>query len=403
MEPLEALPPPLRYIEIPPGFSVTQLAASGPCLLRAVVPSSAVPRAPTSPQAEFGKSVHTLMQLAATGRLGKRGVPLDVGEAFEHLLSESASRLALDGDIRRYPDLRIAFTKREWEKRRHSAINRARELVSGQDTALRVDDGRSQEPLSLARVLERNFRIAAEVPFESTRLRIRGRVDLVVLDSTGRVTISDFKSGSVIDARGEPNEQTVIQLRLYGLAVLDSASGSEVSLRVVSRDGETLVTFDAEAREATTEWLRQRTERLPEGRQLAAEELALPGLQCRRCPVRPVCPVYRNTVWELWKKTDAPFRLPLDTAGMVLSYEINGLGHGSVKMADLAGRVVKIHRLRPRSLFDSESGQMWFFDLASAEGKMQKTGWRHPRNFHEVAAVPTENTAWTLQIFQSPV
>src|SRR5260370_96832 len=69
MEPIERLPPPLGKIEVPLYFSVTRLATSGPCLLRAVAPPSNLPKVSSGPQAEFGRVAHTLTELAATGRL----------------------------------------------------------------------------------------------------------------------------------------------------------------------------------------------------------------------------------------------------------------------------------------------------------------------------------------------
>jgi hypothetical protein len=45
---------------------------------------------------------------------------------------------------------------------------------------------------------------------------------------------------------------------------------------------------------------------------------------------------------------------------------------------------------------------LWLFNLASIEAHMQATGWRHPRNFHEIAMIPTERTAWTVQLFDAP-
>src|SRR5713226_9784131 len=129
MEQIERLPRPLRKIGIPLHLSVTRLAASGPCLLRAVAPRSDLPRAPSGPQAEFGKVVHTLTDLAATGRLGTHSIPSDVEAAFEYLLAEAASRLASNDETRRYANLSVGFTRREWEKRRFLAITGAEELV----------------------------------------------------------------------------------------------------------------------------------------------------------------------------------------------------------------------------------------------------------------------------------
>jgi PD-(D/E)XK nuclease superfamily len=403
MEQIGRLPPPLREIEIPQQLSVTRLATSGTCLLRAVAPRFGLPRALSGPRAEFGKVVHALTQLAATERLGINGIPKDPEEAFEHLLAETASRLASNGETRPFANLSVGFTPREWEKRRFFAITRAKTLAKVQLPRSHVESSFPRgESLSLARVLERNIPIAAEIPFESTALRIRGRLDLIAVEPLGHVSITDFKSGNVTDADGVPGEETSLQLRLYGLAIRELAPGKEVSLHVVSRDGESLVPADDEVNEATSEWLRVRRERLPAGSQVQAEELAVVGPHCRRCDIRPVRPAYRSSAGMLWKRTDQATELPLDIAGTVLGSETDRDGYLSIKLTDLAERVVKVHRLNPRSGWESALTSrhiLWFFDLASIEARMQKTGWRQPRNFHEVAAMTTERTAWTLRLF----
>ena len=403
MEQVARLPGPLRKIEIPSHFSVTKLATSGPCLLRVVAPRSNLPKAASGPEAEFGRIAHALTELAATGRLGSNGIPGDPEEAFEYLLNETTARLASNEETRAYSHLNVGFTKREWEKRRFLAIAGARNVSKGQRACQRAESSIvSTEPLSLGRILERNVVTAAEIPFESLALRIRGRLDLVALDPPDKVQITDFKSGRVTDAHGMPSDAVSLQLRLYGLAVRELAPEKQVSLRVVSRDGELLISTDDKSNEETSKWLRMKTDRLPAGGWFEAEELAVVGPQCRFCAVRPVCPAYRRSVGTLWKRTDDPTQLPLDIAGTVLASEIDRDGYFSLKLKDLAERIVKVHRLNPRSGFESAltSGNLlWFFDLTSIETRMQKPGWRQPRNFHEVAALATERTAWTLRLF----
>jgi len=403
MEQVGHLPPPLKQIEIPQQLNVTRLATSGPCLLRAIAPRSDLPKTLSGPRAEFGNVVHSLTELAATGRLGVNGIPGDPHETFEYLLAEAASRLASRDETRPYANLSVGFTRREWEKRRFLAIAGATELVRRQRTGPRFEPSFPRvEPLSLAGILQRNVPTSAEVPFESTALRIRGRIDLVVLESPDRVIITDFKSGSVVNPGGLPNEQTCLQMRLYGLVVRAMAPKKQVVLRVVSRDGESLIPCDDESNEATSEWLRVRTAQLTAGEQLEAQDLAVVGDQCKHCDVRPVCPLYRSSVGALWKRTDDSIELPLDIAGTVLACETDKEGYLSTKLRDLADRVVKVHRLNPRNDFESVSISghvIWFFDLASIEAKRPKPGWRHPRNFHEVASMATERTAWTLRLF----
>jgi hypothetical protein len=133
---------------------------------------------------------------------------------------------------------------------------------------------------------------------------------------------------------------------------------------------------------------------------MTAAELGIVGPQCARCDVRPICPAYQDAVGQLWKRDDNSFELPLDTAGTVIDVREQGAGFSSIKIFDRGSRTVKIHRLSRERVRGVTAGQaVWLFDLASIEAKMKLTGWRHPRNFHEIAMLPTERTAWTMQLF----
>jgi hypothetical protein len=341
-----------------------------------------------------------LIDLAIAGQLGNHGIPANVGDAFDYLLGQAAARLSLDSETRRYADLSVAFSRREWEKRRFYAISDA-ENVKSQRRPARADLGGSRPATSsLAGVLKRGSR-AAEVPFESASLRIRGRLDFVSVRDN-EVTLSDFKSGRVIDPDGKVNDETSRQLRLYALAIRELAPEKKVTLRVVSRGGESVQCFDEEAKIETTQWLSKITDVLAVGARMTAEDLAIIGPQCARCDIRPICPVYLDALAELWKRGDTPFGLPLDTVGTVTDVREQGDGYFSVKIVDLAGRTVKIHRLSPEHRSSvSIDRKLLLFDLASIETKMPSTGWRHPRNFHEAAMLPTERTAWTMRVFDS--
>jgi RecB family exonuclease len=400
MESLEALPVPLGEIEIPTCLSVTKLVTAGPCLLRVVAPPGAVPPVPGSPRAEFGNLAHVLSDLAVKGGLGVDGVPADIPEAFEYLLEQVKTKLASSQETRRYADLRVGFTKREWERRRYFAVARAEQEAEkrGKTGAHRRHRSHGLRPLSLREVIERRLESAVEVPFVSTTLRIRGRIDLVDSEQFGGVMVSDFKSGVVTDVKGELNVETSLQLRLYGLAV-GELTQSRIALRVLGQNHEYSVPFDETERQSTARWLQEKTERLPPGNKYDAGALAVIGPRCVGCRLRPVCPAYRRFVGEAWKRPDNRFKLPLDIAGTV-----TGRGEDGefvwLKLRDLAGRTAKIHRLHPETAPPSLAGQqVWFFDLASIEARKVGCGWRHPWNFHQVAATPTDRTAWTLRVF----
>lgn len=177
-----------------------------------------------------------------------------------------------------------------------------------------------------------------------------------------------------------------------------------VALRVFSRGVETVERFNEQTKIETSKWLEVISDGLPVGAQVSATDLASIGPQCAKCDIRPLCPAYRNAVCELWQRDDTPFELPLDTAGTVVEVREQGSGYFSVKMIDCAGRTVNIHRLSRERARDVTLGEpVWFFDLASIEARTPSPGWHHPRNFHEVAMLQTERTAWTLRVFSSGV
>lgn len=394
------LPTRLDSVEIPRYLSVTRLASGAPCLLYVVAPRTALPRSPRGPYAELGQVVHELIDLAIAGQLGNRGIPANVPDAFEYLLERATARLSIEPETRRFADLRVAFSKREWEKRRFYAISDA-ESVKSKNRQAPVDLEKSHTgSFSLERFLQVG-RKATEVPFESAALRIQGRLDFVSIGDN-EVTVSDFKSGKVIDLEGNVNDETSRQLRLYALAISELAPGKKVMLRVVSRGGEFVERFDEETRIETSKWLAGITDVLKVGVQMSATAIAVIGPQCARCDIRPICPAYLDAMGELWKQDDIPFTLPLDTAGTVMDVREQGDEYSSIKIVDRGGRVVKIHRLsRDRARGVETDQALWIFDLASIEAKMQATGWRHPRNFHEIAMLSTERTAWTIRAFSS--
>jgi len=406
MEWLTDLPPKLGTINVPSLLSVTRLATSGSCNLKAIVPTALCPIWPPSPEVEFGRLSHSLMDLAAKGQIQSTalGDARPVEEALDRLLQNEKITLARSPSTRDYADLRVAFSQREWRRRTSLAVDRTLELLR---SPLTTADNRQPTRQSKSTPLERALRIegfaASEVTVESKNLRLQGRVDFLRVSEDSVVEISDFKSGKVLNDEGEVDEVTSLQLRLYGLGILDLVPGARLQLKVVSRGGISNVNFSPEEIERTKEWLAQRLLPLRENQLIEANEIAVVGPQCRGCRARAVCPKYRTSVGELWKRQDVTMRLPLDIAGQILEVEPSGGAATTIKLTDLAGRVVKIHRLRPIVLPTSfDKSVFWFFNLATSEVPLQNGKWRHPRNFHELPASALERRAWTIKAYRDP-
>ena len=404
MEPLRVLPPVLQRVVIPSILNVTRLASSGDCKLKAVLPWSAFPDWPSSPQAAFGRVVHSLMDLAARGRIAPtEREPQKIASLLDELLRQEGAKLATATILSPYTEIRAAFTAQQWMKKRHLAITRTMQVLASRPADTSESDDSRRTEIPLARALHRSDFAASEVPLESVTLGLRARLDFLRVLPGGLVEVIDFKSGNVVDEEGEIEGVTALQLRLYGLLLLELSPGTRLELKVVSGAGTTAVTFSPEDVDNTRAWLAERISALRGGEEVEAASLAVVGLQCRGCTARLVCPAYRNAVPELWKSTDLTTELPIDTAGTVLEIE-NNTEQTTLRVEDLAGRVVKVHRLsqppyRPDHF--ARDSVFWFFSLGSNEARLLRGMWRHPRNFHDLPGSALERRAWTLQVYRT--
>jgi hypothetical protein len=404
MEWLANLPPQLQTVKIPTLLSATRLASSGDCILKAIVPATACPTWPPSPEAEFGRVAHSLMDLAVKGKIEFGGGNIRaVQTALDELLDDARVRLASTPDTHEYADLRTAFTQREWGRRTSLAIARTLELLnSGLHTAANREPNQEGKRILLRRALHVNGFAASEVTLESRTLRLQGRLDFLRVLPETIIEISDFKSGNVLNEEGDVDDVTALQLRLYGLGILDLAPEARLELKVVSRGRTSPVSFSTQDIKQTREWLAERTLSLGDKEWIGANELAVLGPQCRGCKARAICPKYRSSAAALWKSSDLTMQLPLDIAGRILEVEPCSARETTLKLTDLAGRIVKIHRLSSKiksTAFDTKS-LFWFFNLATSERTMQNGKWRHPRNFHELPASTLERRAWTLKTYR---
>ena len=403
MESLRTLPPILQTVEIPPTLSATRLASSGDCRLKAILLPSAYPNWPPSPEAAFGRVVHAMMDLAARGQIPSTGGdPRPVESALDELLRNEEMRLASTPIKPHYADIRTAFGPREWQKRRSLAVARTLQVLVSRPPDVCELESSPVPGISLDRALQLRGFAVSELSLNSATLRLRARLDFLRVLSDGRVEITDFKSGNILDDEGEVQEVTALQLRLYGVAILELAPRARLQLKVVSRAGNTEVTFSTEDIQRTREWLMERMSGLPIGEHIQAEPLAVVGSQCWGCNARVVCPAYRSTVPELWKRTDLSMQLPLDIAGRIIEVE-SSAEQMTVKIGDLAGRISKIHRLSRATYspthFDRDS-VFWFFNLTSGETRVLNGKRRHPRNFHDLPGTTLERRAWTLQVYR---
>lgn len=405
---MKLIPAPLGAVPIPAEVSVTALAGARPCLLVPTTSGEAsVPLLRLGPQAELGRILHKLVEDAGRGRMNASD---DADEAvrahFEVLLRETRLELNKDSFSKPYADLKEAFSFLDWHSRTEIAIAEAARLIACRrlsDSGSRPQVGPSVASGDFGVLLSRagEFRLF-EVPFRSKNLRLKGRIDEVVKQPSGAVEVIDYKTGQVLEDDGSLSAGIALQLRLYGLAVLEYLPQAAVQPRVRSGEQDYAVPFTAEDIRKTESEHRALLERLPVGQLRLAVSLAALGPHCRTCRIRHVCPLYRGEVARLWARPIADFRLALDICGSVLKREKSDDGTHTLTLRDAASRLVKIHRLS-LSEDDLETlksfREVWFFNLCSHEGGLNGGSWHHPRNFYELPATRGESRAWAMESF----
>lgn len=228
-------------------------------------------------------------------------------------------------------------------------------------------------------------------------------MDFVARSPRREVLVRDEKTGRVLDEEGALKPSLQMQLRLYGLLILEALPGAQV--RLLIDDGEEWpVSFEEEEVQQLSNSLQDFLEGLPEGQQALAADLADTGEECWHCPYRPVCPIYRNEAPGRWiASSNRP--LGPDVWGHLLGVEPDAGGRVRVRIQDAAGREICVkgvessHGLGPETPGGTE---VWLFNLEANWTRATKTlsgKWVHPRNFHEVPPVGTGRRAWTLTVF----
>ena len=239
-----------------------------------------------------------------------------------------------------------------------------------------------------------------EVGLESKALRLRGRVDRIRRFASRAFEVRDYKTGATLDEQGEVKEVIALQLRAYGLMLLERHP--EADVRLVVDDGEEReIAFDSEARLNAKDTLRRVVDAMPPPGLARAEELAVPGRSCWGCPIRHVCLGYRGSAPDWWKQYPADVeRLANDIWGTMT--EVFGEGRVDVVLRDDAGRRVRVDGIDPRHGVTSDllGSRIHFFGLEATGATRGFDGTRfHPRSFHELPRDRLERRAWTLEVF----
>jgi PD-(D/E)XK nuclease superfamily len=240
----------------------------------------------------------------------------------------------------------------------------------------------------------------AEIRLESRNLRLRGRVDRIRRVGADAFEVRDYKSGSVLSEDGTVKDEIALQLRAYGLMILERYPRAFVRL-IVDDGTDRNVEFDEEAQDITRARLQAIAQELPDPGRAPIATMATPGAGCWGCHVRHVCPAYREMAPKWWAAYPRDVsRISSDTWGIITALHTDE--HIGLVITDDAGRRVRVdgvdarHGISPAVL----GRRIWLFELESSGPTRGFGGERfHPRAFHELPSDRRERKAWNAQIF----
>lgn len=386
---MEELPPAVLHVEVPEFFSPSELGTWGGCALKLVVGS--LPRGEwthrlgSGPAAAIGTLVHRVLELAA------KGCESTAEDLFDNEQARMLVELRNDPRRAHFADLSSTKTLAEW--------SRLRSWVSGRSRLLGVLRRRSVGTSVLEQAPFR-AKTGAEVALASKKLRLRGRADRIRTVGPRRFEIRDFKSGSAVAPDGGIKDEIALQLRAYGLLLLE-LDPEAVVLLLVDDGLEREVGFALEERRVAAETIEQIVQTLPLPGPAETASLASPGAGCRGCSVRHVCPGYRNTAPSWWKEYPATLAAaPWDIWGEIVEVRSDG----DIVLRDEAGRRVRVDRIDSRHGLGAWAvgRRICFFGLEATGPTRGFDGKRfHPRSFHELPRDGGERRAWSLRVLTS--
>jgi RecB family exonuclease len=377
----------LTEVTVPASFYPSALDASARCRLKLIIASTRRAdwneRLASGPEAMVGTLLHRVLERVA------RGGGLSPDEVFREEYANAVDELRRDPRRAHFADLASTKSLAEWNRAKHWILARAPQHLGPLIPKTTAAGGQG-----LTR------RTGTEVLFESATLRLRGKADSVRQLGPREFEVRDFKTGVVLDQRGEVKPEIALQLWAYAFMLLELRPGCDVRL-IVDDGAEHEVAFDVRARARAKVILDELLGKMPPAGRSVSLELASPGKDCVGCRVRHVCPAYLAAAPRWWHQyPDGVDRLSNDVWGTVL--DVIGTGPVDMVLCDAAGRRVRIDRLdsRHRLTRDVVGKPVWIFGLEATGATIGFDGKRfHPRSFHELPRDKCERQAWTVHVF----
>lgn len=343
-------------------------------------------RLPGGPEAAVGILVHRVLERWA------RGHSTDPLELFDVEYAQLRKELGDDSARRHFADLAAMKGLQAWMRLRSSVGERCRHLEQRPP---------KNGPVVGAGAL-RGVPVGPERHLSSDRLRLSGQADRIRSLGAGAYEVRDFKSGNVVGADGEVKPAIQLQLRAYGLMILDV--DPKASVRLVVDDGdEHGIAFDATAQLQARDEIHNIIAQIPLPGAADAAGIATPGPYCHGCPIRHVCPAYREAAPGWWRSFPATIeRLPDDIWGTVVEVLPKAAATSvDIVLIDAAGRHVRVDGVDVRhdALAVPARSRIWLFGLQASARPRGYDGKRfHPRVFHELPRDGHERRAWSAVV-----
>ena len=397
------LPSPLTKIVVPDEFHPSSFAQLEHCplsvlgLLGANVDDLLV----SHPAVFLGMVLHHVRHEVLEGRWAEAGDPRQAAlEVFNETVEEAEAALRSDDATAGLVPLRESLGRRDWRSRTRDLERWAANVTTSGTNELARPLRIRRRPPSAAPSEPAHVKTGSEKILVNPDLRLRGRPDLSAHVDEESIEVVDFKSGWITDVDGQLLDEYVVQVQLYALMLEAAFPGTRVT-PFLERIERVEVPWGERERVRVTERLREAASALPAGASLKSRDLARPGVHCRACRLRPMCPAYLDTAPTWWPDSRGnPRPMPLDVWGEIVSIQAEDEGV-SVRLIDVAGRRVRVDGISRSHGVEvlSDGDTVWFFDLEASEDLSQHGALVQPRNFHERPPSPRWRRARRVRVF----
>lgn len=222
---------------------------------------------------------------------------------------------------------------------------------------------------------------------ESKKSDVAGKVDLILRTPKGGLRIVDFKTGKIYEADGLIKRAYVLQMAVYARMVEDLDPAASLELELIGKTETWRSPFNQELRAIADSVIARLRLKLPLGREVLDEQMAVLGEHCARCSSRPACRVYRI---ELSRRTLADPNTwaggSLDVSGKVADIRVEA-GLATLVFEDVSGARARIVGIPEAIVEDASLGlgrKFHAYSLSTPEGNREG---RFPRNFFVVDTV----------------